>query len=274
MRPLLDSTRTNAADFNRALLAERLRQAAAQPLRRPLSFAQQRLWFLDQLEPNSPLYNIVTAVRMTGTLRVSALERSLSAILERHQPLRTRFPCDDAGPEQVIDPPVEIHLEPADLAPKGETEREEALRQVIREETNRPFDLGRDSLFRAKLVRLRADEHVLVLVMHHIVSDEWSLKVLFGELGKFYEGFVQSRSVTLPPLPIQYADFAEWQRQWLTDEVLEAQVSYWKKQLESSHVGEWEGYGRAARGHIGLQDYNDTLWFRNIKIRELPRTTS
>jgi acyl carrier protein len=196
----------------------------------PLSFAQQRLWFLDQYEPNGSVYNIPSALRLRGTLDIGALEQSLSEIIRRHESLRTTFSMVDGEPIQVIAPSVEFSLAVVDLT--DHPVREEETQRLVHEEARRPFDLAQGPLFRNKLVRLGEDDHVLLLTMHHIVSDGWSMGVLYRELSVLYEAFSHEQPSPLPDLPIQYADFAIWQRNWLQGEVLESQLSYWKNQLD------------------------------------------
>jgi len=196
-----------------------------------LSFAQQRLWFLEQLEPNSPLYNISAAVQMRGALTVEALARSLDAIVARHEALRTTIIAPDCNPIQVIAEARPVHLPVIDLAAHPDGEREVELRRILEAEARRPFDLTRDLMLRATLVRLEEGEHTLLLVMHHIAADGWSLGVLYRELATLYGAFAEGRTATLPELPIQYSDYAVWQRQWLQGEVLERQLAYWRQQL-------------------------------------------
>jgi len=216
--------------------AQGLQAPAIEPVPRdgelPLSFAQQRLWFLDQLEPGSPLYNVPDAVRINGPLDVAALERSLNEIVRRHEVLRTTFPTVDGKPVQVIAPDLTIPLPVVDLTGLPEAEREpEALRQA-REQARRPFDLARGPLLRARLLRLGEEDHVALMIMHHIASDGWSTGVLVQEIAALYDAFSHDRPSLLPELPIQYADFAHWQRNWLQGEILEAQLDYWKQQLK------------------------------------------
>jgi amino acid adenylation domain-containing protein len=198
----------------------------------PLSFSQQRLWFLDQYEPNSSVYNIPSGLRLRGSLNIGALEQSLNEILHRHESLRTTFSMVDGEAVQVIAPSVEPSLAVVDLRDHPEGEREEEARRLVSEEAGRPFDLARGPLFRSKLLRLGEDDHVLLLTMHHIVSDGWSMGILYRELSALYEAFCEGKPSPLSGLSIQYADFAVWQRDWLQGEVLESQLSYWKKQLE------------------------------------------
>ncbi len=198
----------------------------------PLSFAQQRLWFIDQLEPGSAAYNVPTAVRLSGDLQVEALTRTLSEILRRHEVLRTTFAVVDGEPVQVIGDVHDFNLHITDLAQLSHDEREAEVSRLAQEEAQRPFDLTRGPLLRASLLRLAAGEHVALLTMHHIVSDGWSMGVLVNEVATLYEAFSAHKDSPLPELPVQYADYAAWQRNWLQGEVLEQQMGYWKQQLE------------------------------------------
>jgi len=198
---------------------------------RPTSFAQQRLLFLDQLEPGSPLYNISRAIRICGDLNVAALEQSLSEILRRHQTLRTTFVQADGGPLQVVGPATTLPLPLVDLRELPQTEREARAQELVAEEAQRPFDLARGPLLRGTLLALGDQEHLLLLTMHHVVSDGWSMGVFFREMAALYGAFSDGKPSPLPELPIHYADFAQWQREWLHGDVLEAQLSYWKQQL-------------------------------------------
>ncbi|HEX2569781.1 MAG TPA: non-ribosomal peptide synthase/polyketide synthase [Polyangia bacterium] len=197
----------------------------------PLSFAQQRLWFLDQFEPGNPFYNVPAAVRLTGRLDVPALARSLAEVVRRHEALRTHFELRDGEPVQVIAPHVDLRLDPIDLTTLPAERREARARELAREEALRPFDLGRGPLLRAALLGLGAEEHVLLITLHHIVSDGWSMTVLVRELGALYQAFSSGQPSPLPELPVQYADYAAWQRQWLQGEALERQLGYWKQHL-------------------------------------------
>jgi amino acid adenylation domain-containing protein len=197
----------------------------------PLSFAQQRLWFLDQLKPNSSFYNIPSAVRLRGTLDIAALEQSFRELIRRHEPLRTRFGLVDGVPLQLIDEAVDFDLPVIDLRTVDDAEREAEARSVAAAESQRPFDLSSGPLLRASVVRLTDHDHMLLCTMHHIISDGWSMGVLIRELTTLYEAYSTGRKSPLPKLEIQYADFAHWQRAWLRGEVLERQLSYWKKQL-------------------------------------------
>jgi non-ribosomal peptide synthase protein (TIGR01720 family) len=197
----------------------------------PLSFAQQRLWFLDQLEPGSALYNIPVAVRLTGQLDVEALRQTLSEIVRRHEVLRTTFAGKDGRAVQVIAPAAPLPLETIDLSAAAAEEHEDEVQHLAAHEHQQPFDLARGWSLRAKLVRLSAEEHVILLTLHHVVSDAWSIGVLVQEVAALYEAFRQGNPSPLAELPIQYADFAAWQREWLQGEALDKQLTYWREQL-------------------------------------------
>ncbi|MDF5730971.1 MAG: condensation domain-containing protein, partial [Rhizonema sp. PD38] len=198
----------------------------------PLSFAQQRLWFLQQLEVNSGFYNVGAAVRFEGHLHnIAALEYSLNHIISRHEVLRTNFVAVDGQPMQVIASGVTITPKVIDLQHLELKERDSACRQLRIEEVAQPFDLETDPLVRAILFQLEPTEHILLLVMHHMVSDWWSMGVLVNELAAVYQAKCNNQPIALPELPVQYADFAHWQQQWLQQEVLTKQLTYWKEQL-------------------------------------------
>ncbi|MEA2692843.1 MAG: hypothetical protein QOJ16_2230, partial [Acidobacteriota bacterium] len=196
-----------------------------------LSFAQERLWFLDQLEPGSAAYNLPAALRLSGQLDRAALAASLEAILARHEVLRTTFPATAEGPVQAIAPALAAGLPQADLSRLAAGEREGELARLAREEARRPFNLATGPLLRAALLRLAPAEHVALLTLHHIVSDGWSIGVLVRELGECYGALAAGRPPVLPELPVQYADYAVWQRLWLSGEVLGRQLSWWRERL-------------------------------------------
>ena len=197
----------------------------------PLSFAQQRLWFLNQLEPDSPFYNMPSAVRLKGELRIDALERTLSEIVRRHQVLRTRFVSVGGEPRQEVLPAEDVKFVVTDLSSLNETERESTVREVATAEIHEPFDLASGPLLRVKLLRLSDEEHVVVLTMHHIVSDGWSIGVLIKEVATLYDAYSRGDESPLAELPVQYKDFAVWQRGWLQGEELERQLDYWRGHL-------------------------------------------
>ncbi|HVQ38828.1 MAG TPA: amino acid adenylation domain-containing protein, partial [Pyrinomonadaceae bacterium] len=207
-------------------------RALSPPLRRvsreqrlPLSFAQQRLWFLAELDPQSTFYNVPTAVRLEGQFNFDALRQALNEIVRRHEVLRTSFSTIAGEPVQIISSPEPV------MIVREETEDEETVRRLMNEEGNIPFDLSEGPLLRVKLLRMAEDKHVLLLTLPHIVSDGWSMGVLSKELTALYRSFNKGEESTLPELPIQYADYAVWQREWLQGEVLEGELAYWREQL-------------------------------------------
>jgi surfactin family lipopeptide synthetase A len=197
------------------------------------SFSQQGLWFLEQLVSDNPFYNMPVYFRLRGSLDVAALERTLREIVRRHEILRTAFVALDGQPFQVIAAAQILTLEVIDLRELPGSEQEAELRRLAAEEAKRTFDLTRWPLLRAKLLCLGEKEHVLLLTMHHIISDGWSLGILFRELAALYEAFSSNEPSPLTELPVQYADYAIWQRRWLEGDVLEAQLAYWKDHLAS-----------------------------------------
>jgi len=215
--------------------AEAVAPPAIHPIPRdqslPLSFAQQRLWIVDQLEPNSPLYNISRPLRLGGPVKLDALQNSLNKIVARHEALRTTFRMSGGHAEQVIGPVVPVAVETEDLEAIGETEREAVLLRRATEESLRPFDLAKGPLLRVKLFRLRKEDHLLLLTMHHIVSDAWSAAVFYQEFTALYNSFVSGGTANLPELTIQYADYAYWQRQWLEGSTLDNQLRFWREQF-------------------------------------------
>ncbi len=200
----------------------------------PLSYAQQRLWFLNQLEPTSPAYHLANALRLEGPLNVDALERSLREIVGRHESLRTRFVSHEGQPAQIVSRDSPIALARRDLRHLRDAEQNAAVQELAAEETRRPFDLVQGPLLRTALLQLDEQVHVLTLTVHHIVSDGWSVSVFARELAALYDSFSTGAPSRLPPLPIQYADYARWQREWLQGEVLTTQLDYWKRQLAGS----------------------------------------
>src|SRR5262249_32364520 len=197
----------------------------------PLSYAQQRLWFLQQLEPKSPAYNIHFGLKIQGRLDVDALRFSFADIVRRHEVLRTTFPARRGKPVPVVANEPVVTLEELDLRGLNEDLlRAEAGRQVSNE-SRTPFDLARGPLLRVKLLRMGDEEFALLVPLHHIVGDGWAMSVLVRELPSLYRAHIEGKQPPLPPLEIQYADFAAWQQQWLRGEVLEKQLSYWRKQL-------------------------------------------
>ena len=228
-----------AARINEAITAGRGLQAP--PFERvsrdqelPLSFAQERIWFLYQLEPDSAAYHMTTSLRLSGELDLEALERSLSEVVRRQESLRTRFEIVEGRPVVVIDEidgAAPFKLAVSDLRHLVVNEREEVARQLAATEQESPFDLARGPLLRVRLLRLAEDEQVLLVTLHHIISDGWSIDILSREVVALYEAFSQGQPSPLAELPLQYVDFAVWQKQWLQGEALETQLSYWRQRL-------------------------------------------
>ncbi|GAA6615701.1 aminotransferase class V-fold PLP-dependent enzyme [Scytonema sp. NUACC26] len=200
----------------------------------PLSFAQQRLWFLVQLEPDSPFYNLPAAVRLQGQLNVEALQQSFNEIISRHEALRTNFQTKEGQAVAVIFEEKPLTLSIFDISELSASQQQAEVKQQAVQEAQKPFDLKGDLLLRVKLLRLGKQEHIMLLTMHHIVSDGWSTGLLVQELATLYQAFCNGQPSPLPVLPIQYVDFAAWQRQWLQGEVKETQISYWLKHLENA----------------------------------------
>src|ERR1044072_9480791 len=200
----------------------------------PVSFAQQRLWFLEQLTPGGFAYNIPLAVKVTGKLDIPVLEQALGAIIDRHETLRTSFSVVASQAVQIISPAALLSLSLTDLSELTKIERGRAVERLAIEEAQRPFDLTKSPLLRARLLRLTSEQHVLLFTMHHIVSDGWSMGVLFKEIAALYSSFLRGETPPLEELAIQYADYARWQRDYLSGELLEEQLGYWRNQLEGS----------------------------------------
>jgi amino acid adenylation domain-containing protein len=197
-----------------------------------LSFAQQRLWFLDQMDPGNPQYNIPGAIRLKGSGNIPVLEQSLNKIIERHETLRTIFTSSEDGKaSQKILPKLSIKLDRIDLSKLPEDKKEKETLSLANKEARKPFNLATGPLIRAQLVQLSQDEFVLIMVLHHIISDGWSVNLFVQELSAGYSAFTKGRPFPLPDLPIQYIDYAAWQRSWLTGETLDLQMNFWKKQL-------------------------------------------
>mgnify|MGYP006277890017 CR=1 FL=1 len=200
----------------------------------PLSFAQQRLWFLDQLEPNSPFYNIPLALRLSGELETEALQTSINALVQRHETLRTTFETIDGSPRQRIADTLDIPLDVQDLRHLSAEERDRHVQTQAVQEAQQPFDLAQGPLLRTRLLRLADEEYVILFTLHHIIGDGWSIAILVREMAELYRVFTANETPTLAELPIQYADFAAWQRQVLQGENLEKQLGYWRETLTGS----------------------------------------
>ncbi|MCY7275960.1 MAG: condensation domain-containing protein [Phormidesmis sp. CAN_BIN44] len=202
----------------------------------PASFAQQRLWFVEQMISGDSLYVIPLVFRLTGSLHRSHLNQSIRAIVRRHEIFRTAFHVVDEHLVQVIAHDLQAPLKVTDLRALPASTREDAALNQIWQEIQQPFHLDKGLLFRVQLWQLRDDEHLLMMALHHIIFDEWSSGVLIRELGELCAAFVEDKSAVLPELAIQYADFAHWQREWLQGEVLNTQLCYWKQQLKDVSI--------------------------------------
>jgi amino acid adenylation domain-containing protein/FkbH-like protein len=217
----------------------------------PTSFAQQRLWFLCEMEPASAAYNIASAVRTTGLLNVAALDLVMSEIVRRQESLRTTFANIDGQPVQVISPAIEAPLSLIDLSWMSSSSRETVALKIINSQAAMAFDIGRGPLFRVVLIRLDRQNHITALVMHHIVSDGWSMSVMISEIVSLYGAFVVGNASPLAELPIQYRDFSVWQRQWLAGERIQKELEYWRNQLAGIQPVELP----SDRPHRESQDY-------------------
>src|SRR5215471_6523498 len=223
--------RALSSSDKRALLAQLLRRKLSELRTRPASFAQERLWFLYHLSPHSPFYNIPFALRLSGVLDVPALQASLDEIARRHESLRTTFKAVAGQPVQVIAPASPVPLPITDLEHLPDSIRQAEAGRLATLEAQRAFDLEQGPLLRVGLLRQAAQEHVLLVTMHHIITGGWSLGVFVQELCSLYSAFLRGQSSLLAKLPLQYADYAVWQRQWLQGDVLERQLAYWKGRL-------------------------------------------
>ncbi|WP_255496383.1 condensation domain-containing protein, partial [Candidatus Nitrosotalea sp. FS] len=241
----------------------------------PLSYAQERVWFLYQLEPENSFYNVALAVRMQGRLEVRALERSLQEMVRRHEVLRTGFVVMEGKPRQVIQPAGEVKMElpVVDVRHLRGEEREEEVRRRMGEEARRPFVLEQGGLLRSVLLRVGEEEHVGMFTLHHIISDGWSLGVLVGELSELYAAEVEGRKAELGELGIQYGDYAVWQRGWLEGEELERQLGYWREELAELPVVELRGDRRrpAVQSYCGASVQVELGEELSAGVRELCR---
>ncbi|MBZ4423367.1 condensation domain-containing protein, partial [Myxococcus sp. RHSTA-1-4] len=202
--------------------------------RLPVSYSQERLWFLDQLEPGSPAYNMPIVLELSGTLDIPALRESLSELVRRHEALRTTFHASAEGPSQRIAEPAPLELPVTDLSSLPPEERQTEARRRVAQEALRPFDLAAGPIVRGMLLRLEEQRHVVMLNVHHIVADGWSLSILVRELTALYSAFSSGQPSPLPELPLQYPDYAAWQRRWLVGDELEKQLTWWRRQLDGA----------------------------------------
>ncbi len=212
----------------------RILPQSRQTNRFPLSYAQQRMWFLDRMEPGNPMYNNPAAVSIKGKVNVGAIRKALAEMGKRHEVLRTVFEDEGGIPVQIIQDKVKLQLRELDFSHLPEAEKQDALHQESTLEAQRPFDLSAGPLLRTTLIRLGADDYAFLLTMHHIISDAWTLNIFIKEFAELYEGFAKERPIELAALPIQYVDFACWQRDYLTGDVLQEQLSYWSKVLDGA----------------------------------------
>ncbi|MEQ1778778.1 MAG: amino acid adenylation domain-containing protein, partial [Nitrosomonas sp.] len=233
------------SDDKRALLEARLQEIGSKRDIRiqkrhgdqetaPLSFAQERLWFLSQLEPESAFYNEAGAIELIGKLNNYALEQSLREIVRRHEILRTTFVAYEGHPRQRIAPESEIEIRYEDFQHLPAHQQAHAIKQYMSEEVKRPFNLNIGPLIRFALIRLTGEQHILLVGLHHIIADEWSIRILLNELGAAYGAFCIGQPSPLSELPIQYADYACWQREWLKGPIFNRQIAYWTEQLKHS----------------------------------------
>jgi amino acid adenylation domain-containing protein len=219
------SSSENAENSLGAVIPKRVSQEPS-----PLSFAQERLWFIHQLEPENAAYNIPLVLRLTGQMDVEALRRALEFVTHRHESLRTTFNAKEGIPVQVIQPPTRFELSVVDTSNIQEEEFSDAIQRIL----SRSFDLSRDLMLRAVLFEKSAEDHQLLIVVHHIAADGWSMPILQEEIGTAYSSFVASREPRLPELPLQYSDFANWQREFLRGPLLQRQLDFWTKQLKGA----------------------------------------
>jgi amino acid adenylation domain-containing protein/non-ribosomal peptide synthase protein (TIGR01720 family) len=228
----------------------------------PLSFAQQRLWFLHQLDPDNAFYNELVAVKLQGDLNIAALEQSLNQIVSRHEALRTNFPTSNGQPIQIIHPSLKVPLTVTNLQELLTLEQENAFAQIAIAETHQPFDLTQDPLLRLRLLQLSATENVLLFIAHHIIFDGWSLGILVKELAEFYKCFSRNLPLSLPELPIQYADFAIWQRQRSQQEEFDRQLAYWQQQLQDLPILELP----TDKPRSLVQNFRGAKYFFNLSL--------
>jgi FkbH-like protein len=250
----------------RGVLKTVAKSTAAIPVRNsdapaPLSFSQERLWFIHQMEPESCAYNVPCALRIVGDLNAPALEAAVNALIERHGVLRTTIHARDGKPVQVIQPTVPTALPVVDLQEYGSHEREAHLEQLVHREVQRPFNLEAGPLIRCVLFRLNEREHLFLIVKHHVISDGWSLGVFFKELEHLYHAFVNEQRPELPPLPIQYADFSAWQQQQTEAKAFEDDVRFWKEKLDGAPAMVDLPTDRARPARPGFRGGHFTLMF-------------
>jgi len=282
----LEKQLANLSPAKKALLERKRRESSAVPVLRriehrdgiPLSFAQQRFWLIHELDPKSYLYNVPRVVRLSGNLDRAALESSLNEIIRRHEALRTSFRTESGRPVQVVTPELRIVLPISEIASESGVPSLDAALELALEEYRRPFDLATGPVLRARLWKLGENDHLLLIVMHHIVSDGWSGGVLFDEIGKLYAAFARGQSSGLPELSIQYPDFAVWQREWM-ERVLDKQVGYWKEKLAGAPptlelpTDHERPQSTGVRGHMASLALSAELSRRVIAFAQNQKTT-
>jgi len=240
----LDKRLAGLSAEKRALLLKQLsRQAPApqkneigkriRPDRLPLSFAQQRLWILDRLDPGSAAYNVTSTMWLNGHLDIDVLQRSIGEIVNRHESLRTIIAEDDEGPYQVIQPPSDITIDMQQTSRFASEQRHEMAIEIARQEAKKPFNIASGPMLRSTLIQVDDEKHLLVINAHHIAIDGWSLGIVYDELAQLYAAFLENKPSPLPELPVQYVDYTLWQRELLEGEVLQKQLDYWQKCFES-----------------------------------------
>ncbi|EGH29160.1 amino acid adenylation, partial [Pseudomonas syringae pv. japonica str. M301072] len=197
----------------------------------PLSFSQRQLWFLDQMEPGNAFYNVPTAVLLKGALDVPVLERALNELIMRHEILRTTFASVDGEPRQLVHPAMPLVMPGVDLRDLSPTARDAHVSMAVEQEAKAPFDLASGPLLRASLLRLADEEYLWLYSVHHIIADGWSMGVILQEVTTVYGDFLRGQASSLAPLAVQYADYACWQQQRLSDEALAGQLDFWKRTL-------------------------------------------
>ena len=225
-----------ANDENRSAQTVALDSVQRPPANLPLSFAQQSLWFLHRLQPENVSDHLQIGFHIRGQLQIEVLKKSLAEIMSRHEVLRTSFPEMDGKPVQVIHPELSLNMQSQNLKILGKAERDEKIQHIARKEAREPFNLEHGPLWRAKLVRLPDDAHIFLVTMHHIITDGWSFDLFYHELEKLYGAFSSAIPSPLKDLPVQYADYACWQRQWMQNQALETQIAYWEHQLAGSSL--------------------------------------
>ncbi len=220
----------------RILLEKKLKDEGSKFGVFPLSYAQQRLWFIEQLRPNTTAYNIPSAIRLTGKLNFDALQKSLTQIIKRHEVLRTYITLIDETPMQIVDKNLEATIIKVDISNEAGNQQDNKIQEIIKKEITTPFNLSKLPLFRITLISLNENENILSLVMHHIISDGWSAGIFINELSQFYLAYSKNIEFNFTPLKIQYADFAKWQKKWLEGKIKEKQLTYWREQLKDISV--------------------------------------